>query len=154
MKSYSIYGLLIFAAVFLFSGAACSRNMEAVDNSGPCPQERNTARAPDSAYSKANPLPATPETIQAGELLYQQKAAPIACKYCHGEKGDGQGDPDFAGNPPARNFACAETMNKISDGQLFWVIKNGSPNTSMPAFSGLSEEQAWQLVRYIRQFAR
>ncbi|NIP99686.1 MAG: cytochrome C, partial [Nitrospinaceae bacterium] len=41
----------------------------------------------------------------------------------------------------------------IPDGQMFWIIKNGSPGTRMPAFGNLSDEQIWQLVLYIRQFA-
>ncbi len=142
-------------AALLFLGTACAENIEAVDVSGfSCPQDRKTAKAPGSEYSKPNPLPATSENIKLGELLYQQKAMPIACKYCHGEKGSGTGDPDFASTPPARNFACAETMHKISDGQLFWVIRNGSANTSMFAFGDLSDEDVWQLVLYTRQFAQ
>ncbi len=145
---FTMMGLL------LFFGTACAKNIEVVDASGPCPQDRKTADAPNSIYSKTNPVPPTAENIKFGEQLYQQKAKPIACKYCHGEKGDGMGDPDFESTPPARNFTCTETMNKIPDGQLFWVIKNGSPNTAMPLFSDLKDEQIWQLVHYIRQFSK
>ena len=53
-------------------------------------------------------------------------------------------------NPPPRNFMCKETMQNIPDGQLFWIIKNGSPGTGMPAFSDLTDEQVWQLVILIR----
>ena len=45
---------------------------------------------------------------------------------------------------------CKETMQNIPDGQLFWIIKNGSPGTGMPAFSDLTDEQVWQLVILIR----
>jgi hypothetical protein len=41
-------------------------------------------------------------------------------------------------------------MEQISDGQLFWIIKNGSKGTSMPPYSKLSDRKIWQLIQYIR----
>ncbi len=124
-----------------------------VDAAGDCPQVRNTPSAPKAARDRFNPVFASDITLQTGQKLYQN-AQPLACKICHGEQGDGKGDPDFESTPPARNFTCAATMNELSDGQLFWIIKSGSPNTSMPAFSDLSEEDIWTLVYYLRGFSK
>jgi hypothetical protein len=55
-------------------------------------------------------------------------------------------------NPLARNFTCAETMKNISDGQMFWAIKNGIEGTAMPAYPDLADWQIWVLVHYVRQF--
>jgi mono/diheme cytochrome c family protein len=44
-------------------------------------------------------------------------------------------------------------MNDIPDGQLFWIIRNGSKGTAMPAFKDLKDEQIWHLILYIRSFA-
>jgi len=44
-------------------------------------------------------------------------------------------------------------MNALPDGQLFWVIQNGSPGTGMLAFKGLKDEQIWQIILYIRELA-
>jgi hypothetical protein len=44
-------------------------------------------------------------------------------------------------------------MAQISDGQLFWIIKNGSVGTSMPEFTDLSDKSIWQLIIYIREFS-
>ena len=41
-------------------------------------------------------------------------------------------------------------MKEIPDGQLFWVIKNGSHGTGMPAYPELTEKQIWQLVLHLR----
>lgn len=57
-------------------------------------------------------------------------------------------------NPHPRNFTCGETMNDISDGQLYWIIKNGSPGTGMMAFAGMPDNQIWQLIQYIRTLTR
>jgi hypothetical protein len=45
-------------------------------------------------------------------------------------------------------------LKDIPDGQLFWIIKSGSPETGMMSFDGLSDEQVWQLIHYIRTLAK
>ena len=120
---------------------------------GDCPQIRKTPSAPAAARDQFNPVFASDITLQAGQKLYQN-AKPLACKLCHGEQGDGKGDPDFESTPPARNFTCVATMKEISDGQLFWIVRNGSPNTSMPAFADLSEQDTWSLVYYLRSLSK
>jgi hypothetical protein len=121
---------------------------------GDCPQNRSTQSAPTQILKIENPIPENQLNIKAGESLFQRKAKPIACKTCHGINGNGIGDPSFESNPMPRNFTCIETMDTLSDGQLLWVIKNGSKNTSMFSFSDLSDNEIWQLVHYIRQFAK
>jgi len=56
--------------------------------------------------------------------------------------------------PPPRNFTCGSMMKDISDGQLFWIIKNGSPGTGMMPFVGLPDEQVWQMIHYVRSLAK
>jgi len=123
-----------------------------LDGEAQCPQDRSTAKAPEAIYSKTNPLESTPENIEKGRLLFTLDAQPT-CTVCHGS-GNGLGMMSGGLNPPPRNFMCKETMQNISDGQLFWIIKNGSSGTGMPAFSDLNVEQIWQLVHYIRQLSK
>ena len=120
--------------------------------SADCPKSRKTPNAPKDIYNKENPLPNSPENIKAGEQLFQKKLKPLPCKYCHGEKGDGQGKLARGMKPKPRNFTCSEMMHSIPDGQLFWVIKNGS-QVAMPSFKSLNDDEIWKLVLYIRQFA-
>jgi mono/diheme cytochrome c family protein len=122
--------------------------------SGVCPQPRKTVKAPEEFLAKTNPLPASAGTINAGKTLFLQTAKPLACAQCHGEKGDGQGQLGAALVPPPRNFTCGQTMKDIADGQLFWIIKNGSPGTGMMAFAGMPDEEVWQLVHYIRSLGK
>jgi mono/diheme cytochrome c family protein len=119
-----------------------------------CPQNRKTPTAPKEFLTKQNPIPLNDANLNAGETIFQLQGKPITCKTCHGVKGDGKSESDFESTPPARNFACAETMRALPDGQLFWIIRNGSPNTSMFAFPSLSDKQVWQLIHYIRQFSK
>jgi mono/diheme cytochrome c family protein len=120
---------------------------------GDCPQNRKTPAAPQEFLKMQNPLPLNDETLKAGEQLYQLQGNPITCKTCHGVEGDGKAESGFESTPPPRNFSCAETMQALPDGQLLWIIRNGSPKTSMFAFPSLSDEQVWQLIHYIRRFS-
>jgi mono/diheme cytochrome c family protein len=119
-----------------------------------CVQPRSTAKAPDEFLSRTDPLPALSSTTQAGKALFLKTAQPVACAMCHGEQGNGKGVMAAALVPPPRNFTCSAMMQDIPDGQLFWIIKNGSPGTGMMAFVGLQDEQVWQLVHYIRSLAK
>jgi mono/diheme cytochrome c family protein len=119
--------------------------------SGPaqCPQPRTTVKAPEEFYKRTNPLENTSDNIEQGRLLFQLNAQPT-CVMCHGSQGDGTGGFGANLSPSPRNFTCTETMKDISDGQLFWVIQNGSPGTGMPPFQDLQDEQIWQLILFIR----
>ena len=121
---------------------------------GVCPQPRATKKAPADFLKRSNPLPATPAHVQAGKKLFLETAKPIACMNCHGQQGDGAGPIGAALVPPPRNFTCGKTMKEISDGQLFWVIKNGSLGTGMMAFPGLSDDEVWSIIHYLRTLSR
>ncbi len=121
---------------------------------GVCVQPRKTARAPEDFLIKTNPLSSSTGSVQAGKELFLKTAQPVACVMCHGEQGDGKGLMGAALVPPPRNFTCGTMMRNIPDGQLFWIIKNGSPGTGMMPFTSLPDEQVWQLVHYIRSLAK
>ena len=139
----------VLLGLFLGMALAAARPLPPI---GECPQPRFTGKAPDEFYRLSNPLAATSQAISAGERLYRSGA--VSCATCHGRKGDGKGELAAQFDPRPRNFACAQTVNGIPDGQLFWIILNGSPGTAMPPHPNLSEEEAWQLVLYLRQLAK
>jgi mono/diheme cytochrome c family protein len=138
-------------AVSLVLLSACAGS--AYPPASQCPQPRFTGKAPEAIYKLSNPLAGNADEIASGRRFYEKDAKP-ACQVCHGIKGDGQGPLAAQFDPPPRNFACAQTVNGIPDGQLFWIIRNGSPGTSMPSFHALRDEQVWQLVSYLRALAR
>ena len=108
----------------------------------------------ESARAVTNPLPAVPEVLLKGKALFERKAF---CRACHGADGKGLGtDLDystFKGLLP-RNFTEKLWQQARTDGELFWILKNGSPGTDMAPFIPLilTEEEAWQIVRYVRSF--
>lgn len=53
--------------------------------------------------------------------------------------------------PKPPNLSGRDTQ-KLSDGEIFWIIENGVRFTGMPSFGGQpgSQEDSWKLVRFIR----
>ncbi|MDH3769553.1 MAG: c-type cytochrome, partial [Nitrospirota bacterium] len=139
-----------------FKGGTQSVQAEATTGGplGVCPQPRKTKKAPADFLAMVNPLPASNANVKAGKKLFHETAQPLACKQCHGDKGDGKGPLGGGLVPPPRNFTCGHTMNDLPDGQLFWIIKKGSTGTGMMSFTGLPDEQVWQLIQYIRALAK
>ena len=121
---------------------------------GECPQPRFTGKAPDEYFTRVNPLASTNANPKAAEPVFQGEAGSVNCAICHGKKGDGRGVLSSQYDPPPRNFSCARTINGVPDGQLFWIIRFGSPGTAMPPHPALTDEQVWQLVLYLRQLAK
>ncbi len=121
---------------------------------GICPQTRTAAQVPEKIANKKNPFKSNAENFIKGESLYQWTAEPNPCKVCHGPTGNGFGMMAQGLSAMPRNFTCSETMKKVSDGQMFWIIKNGSPGTGMPAYKFLSDDEIWKLILYIRHFEK
>jgi mono/diheme cytochrome c family protein len=137
-----------------FKGAPDTAAIPSGGQGGACVQPRQAIKVSNEFLTKANPLPSSAGMVQAGKELFLKTAQPVACVMCHGEKGDGKGVIGTTLVPPPRNFTCGAMMKGISDGQLFWTIKNGSPGTGMMSFAGLPDEEVWQLIHYIRSLAK
>ena len=113
-----------------------------------CPQPRKTKAAPGSIAKKKIPGSAD---AKRGKKIFMKTAKPMACKMCHGEKGDGGGKLGAALKPKPRNFTCKATMKKVSAGQMFHIIKNGSKGTGMVGHGRtLKDGQIWDVVKFIR----
>lgn len=132
---------------------ACNDTRSSAANVGLCPQPRNTEYAPASIASRMNPLPVTSANMSAGKELFNGAASAVSCSTCHGNTGAGNGPLASQFQPAPRNFTCIQTMQTLTDGQIFWVIQNGSVGTSIPAFNKLYNKQIWQLVMYVRSLA-
>ncbi len=93
-----------------------------------------------------NPAPDTPETVKEGAEHFQHH-----CEICHGLDGQNTGVPfGTKMSPPVADLASARVQH-YTDGQLKWIIDNGIRFTGMPGWKGiLSDEEAWNVVRYIR----
>ena len=95
-----------------------------------------------------NPFSPTIKNIEEGSKVYFGKGL---CVKCHGVNGKGI---KVSGHPP-RDFTDAKWQDVRTDGEMMWVLKNGSPGTSMPirVGKGISEEEGWKVILFIRTFA-
>lgn len=104
------------------------------------------------AQALRSPLPDSPQAIEQGKTLYAGKGT---CINCHGAEGDGNGPLAAQLNPAPRNFQHHGFWRHRTEGEIFWVIKHGSPGTSMVGFADqLTDEEIWALVQYERTFRR
>lgn len=103
------------------------------------------------ARALRSPLSNSSEIIEQGKAIYHGKGT---CFTCHGADGDGKGPAAAKLNPLPRNFQHHGFWRHRTEGELFWVIKHGSPGTAMIGFSQvLSDEEIWSLIHYERTFA-
>src|SRR5262245_37586744 len=81
------------------------------------------------APQKTNPFANDPSALAVGLAHYKEN-----CLDCHGARSiDAE---EFAkGLNPAPPMLDMAEFQKMSDGQLFWVVSNGIRMTGMPAFS-------------------
>jgi DMSO reductase family type II enzyme heme b subunit len=90
-----------------------------------------------------------------GRVVYEQK-----CAFCHGDKGDGEGAAAPLLDPRPRDFTRGKYKIRSTpsgkpptDRDLFRLITEGMPGTSMPGWRGLPERDRWNLVAYLKTFA-
>ena len=105
----------------------------------------------EEAKTWRDPLPGTPERLERGKALFHGKGF---CVTCHGRDGKGFGNiPGLRGKLP-RDFTDKVWQAARTDGELFWILKNGSPGTDMAAFIPLvlTAEEAWDVLLYVRAF--
>ena len=97
---------------------------------------------PASAAAMANPLKNDPADVTAGTDLFRQK-----CEVCHGY--DGSGKTEVGSGAFPRPPVLREVVTTLSDGEIFYHIRNGIRNTAMPSWN-MPDRQVWQLVTYLR----
>ncbi len=103
---------------------------------------------PADARERTNPVPASAEVLESARAHWADH-----CAVCHAA--DGSGNTDIGRNlyPPAPDMRKDDTQD-LSDGELFYIIRNGVRFTGMPGWgSGDPEEdrESWELVHFIRR---
>ena len=92
-----------------------------------------------------NPVPATPESIELGRLIYEER-----CEDCHGR--DGKGDGPVAGLVRSEPSDLTDDVwvDGDADGDLFRVIRDGT-QTGMRGFGRtLTAVDMWHTVNFVR----
>jgi mono/diheme cytochrome c family protein len=103
---------------------------------------------PVEAVKRVNPVKPTAESLALGKKMYGYD-----CAMCHGTNGDGKGDVAADMKTKVTDFSDPASLKDRTDGELFYIIKNG--NGDMPPEGPRAKtEELWNLVNYVRSFAK
>lgn len=109
---------------------------------------RSTRHAAVPADIKAmkNPIPSSEEALSEARAHWADH-----CASCHANNGSGEIEMGKGMYPPPPDMRKSETQ-ELTDGELFFVIKNGIRLTGMPAWGNGDADDAgsWKLVHFIR----
>jgi mono/diheme cytochrome c family protein len=95
------------------------------------------ARVPASDHQKINPYKSQPEALAAGRNIFEEH-----CTKCHGQNAEG-----VKKHPSLRT---ARIQQQATEGDLHWLLVNGSMKKGMPSWAKLPDPQLWQLVTYLK----
>ena len=94
------------------------------------------AQVPDADRLRPNPYAGQVDAVAGGSRLFADH-----CAKCHG--------PDALGRGKRPSLRSKEVQT-ATDGQIFWLLKNGNRRRGMPSWSSLPEPSRWQLVAYVK----
>ena len=105
------------------------------------------AALPRGARDMRNPVAFSPEVWDESRAHFADH-----CASCHANDGSGRTALGRNLYPRSPDMRLAETQ-RLSDGELYWVIENGVRLTGMPAWGdGTDHDLAtWKLVHFIRR---
>ncbi len=94
---------------------------------------------------------ATPEVMKDAREHFADH-----CSQCHAN--DGSGNTEMGKNlyPRAPDMRLAATQ-QLTDGELYYIIRNGVPLTGMPAWGEPDtpqDDESWQLVLFLRHLPK
>ena len=143
-------GVVAIAILVVVAYWIVTRTISALPEPGPFETSIFTAvrnwyidKAAAHSHSRA---PATDASeISAGQGLFS-----MACASCHGTDGRNPTNIGKSMYPRVLDLGSPE-VQRLSNPELFWVIKNGIRFSGMPGFGNtLSDDEIWQATYYVR----
>lgn len=143
--------VMIGIAMLILQGRGVSARQE------PSALEKNIAlfmrgwMTPSTYKGLMNPVSDTDENFAAAREHFADH-----CASCHSNNGSGETEMGRNFYPKAPDMRLPRTQ-KLSDGELFYIIENGVMLTGMPGWSTGTpegERSSWQLVRFIRRLPK
>jgi mono/diheme cytochrome c family protein len=102
---------------------------------------------PAAAKSVKNPVAPGSDALAAGTKIFSEN-----CAVCHGNDGAGRTNTAKGLSPEVPDLR-AKHVQELTDGEMFYVIRNGIRFTGMPGWN-LGDDQIWKLVLATRQLAK
>jgi mono/diheme cytochrome c family protein len=149
--------LTLIAATAVFGTSLLRRGISA--RKEPSALETRVARAvrhmaiPKIDREEENPWAtvATPEVMKDAREHFADH-----CAQCHANDGSGKTEMGQYLYPRAPDMRLSATQN-LSDGELYYIIRNGVMLTGMPAWGErnlVQDDDSWQLVLFIRHLPK
>jgi mono/diheme cytochrome c family protein len=91
---------------------------------------------PEADRKRANPFAGQADAVAAGGRLFADH-----CAKCHG---------DDAGGRRKRPSLRSDRVQHATDGEIFWLLKNGNLRKGMPTWASLPEPERWQVITYVK----
>jgi mono/diheme cytochrome c family protein len=106
------------------------------------------AAIPVEAARQPNPVKSSPESLARAKKWWT-----LDCAMCHGSAGDGKGSLAADMKLKIADFTDPNTLKDRTDGELFYIIKNGHQDMP-PEGDRIKPEENWDLVNYVRSLAK
>jgi mono/diheme cytochrome c family protein len=105
-----------------------------------------------AAKADKNPFAGNAAALTEGKAIFEGKGT---CFTCHGMEGKGDGPAATGLDPSPRNFTNPAFDKAKTDGEMMWVLKNGSAGTAMIPVVGavITEEEGWKAILYERSLS-
>ena len=94
------------------------------------------AQVPEADRRRQSPYAGQSDASAGGATLFADH-----CSKCHGADALGRGK-----KPSLRT----KEVQTATDGEIFWLLRNGNRRRGMPSWSSLPEPSRWQLVAYLK----
>ena len=91
---------------------------------------------PDADRKRVNPLARQLDAVAAGKRVFEDH-----CAKCHGGDALGRG---------TRPSLRSERVQQATDGEIFWLLKNGNLPKGMPTWATIPEPMRWQVITYVK----
>ncbi len=139
---------LVLPAILLLASALTAQQQPQQNSPSATPKSSAYAAIPVSAARESNPVKATPESITRAKKWWT-----LDCAMCHGNNGDGKGETAKEMKLTLVNFTDPAALKDHTDGELYYVIKNGYQDMP-PEGDRIKAEEGWDLVNYVRSLAK
>jgi mono/diheme cytochrome c family protein len=96
-----------------------------------------------------NPVKPTPVSLAHAKKVYGYD-----CAICHGANGDGKGDVATDMKLKMRDYTDPAALKDLSDGELFYIIRNGKGQMPAEEAARAKDEDVWNMVVLLRSFAK
>ena len=90
-----------------------------------------------------------------GHFVYMRN-----CVFCHGRRGDGKGEMGLGVQPPPRDFGAGVFKYRSTpsgslptNDDLMRTVREGLPDTAMPAFAALPQRDVQAVIEYVKTFS-